>query len=1188
MNQKHNRPRCFLLATLLAAFPMTDALAQNISFGQKQTTLKAVIAEIEKQSDLSVDYDASVVDASKVVTTQPINGNPEAALSAMLKGTGYTCEVQGKHIIIKKENAQKSSSKGSRTVTGTIIDDFGEPVVGATVIAKGTTQGTVTDIDGNYSLEVPASCEELQFSYIGYSAQTIALGDKTSVNVTMSEDSQLLNDVVVVGYGTQKKVNLTGAVSVIDGKDLNARPVTNAAMALQGADPSLLLTTGNGSIAGDQYSVSIRGSVSLNSGDPLVLIDGIEGSLSQVNPNDIESISVLKDASACAVYGAKASAGVILVNTKSGSEGSTKITYNGRFSLSQNTTTTDFMTSSYDYVSLTNEFYNYLMGHGAWEYTDAQIQMMYDRRNDKTEDPSRPWVLPDETGKYTYVYLGNYDWYDYLFNKTRPETEHNVTVRGGNDKVTYYASGRYLYREGLFAGKAQDTYNGYSFRSKIDAKLTGWLTYSNNVSYERTDYQYGGFWEQDGSSGNTSSGILYNLTQNVGPNLVPYNPDGTIAMVPGFMADATSPLFSGRGGVYMDGRNHNSNVNNYVTLTNRFTAKITDDLKFIADYTYRRRDKVIANRSVPTANCYDNVNKRMYQGNGLSGGIFSNGSVYDFYQENRYFLDGQVVNAFFQYNHSFAGKHNVAATLGGNFDNYRSSALLVNQKGSLSEALSYINMANGEIAKASETNSAYRTLGFFGRVNYDYAGRYLLELSGRYDGSSRFPVGHRWGFFPSASGGWRISEEPFWDNIKDVVTNAKLRMSYGTLGNQQVNDYYYWDKISTGQLSYTFDGSNKAGYASASSPVSSNLTWETVVSKNIGLDLGFFNGRLTVTADYFIRDTENMLTKAMTLPVVYGETAPKENAADLQTKGYELAISWKDNLTLGGKPFSYSVTATLGDYQTHITRFDNENGQLSDHYVGERLGDIWGYRTDGLFKTDADAAAYEAKYNSSVVNKGIFACKAPYNHLMAGDIIYKNLNGDDAINAGSSTLADPGDREIIGNSLPRYNYALKGDVSWNGIDLSVFFQGVGKIDWMPSGNCIYFWGPYSYQRPTFITKDFDSLCWSSESGADNSKAVFPRKRGKIASSGNLVTSDYFLQNAAYLRLKNLTLGYTLPFKTKALEKVRIYFSGENLFYFSPLTNACKTIDPEVATTTSADDCLYPYAKTFSLGIDVTF
>ena len=332
-----------------------------------------------------------------------------------------------------------------------------------------------------------------------------------------------------------------------------------------------------------------------------------------------------------------------------------------------------------------------------------------------------------------------------------------------------------------------------------------------------------------------------------------------------------------------------------------------------------------------------------------------------------------------------------------------------------------------------------------------------------------------------------------------------------------------------------------------------------------------------------------MLTAGMSLPYVYGETAPKENAADLRTKGYELAISWKDHKTVLGKPMYYGVTATLGDFVTEITRFENEKKILSDNYVGKRLGDIWGYVTDGVFATDEDAATYEQTIDSfSTVNKGIKGQVAPWNHLMSGDIIYKDLNGDNKINTGDNTLDNPGDRRVIGNSRPRYNYAFKSDFSWFGIDLSIFFQGVGKMDWMPNYNCTYFWGPYSYQRPTFLPKDFAEKCWSAEPGADNSNIVYPRQRGRIANSSNIVTSDFYLQSAAYLRLKNLTIGYTLPIKSKALEKARIYFSGENLCYFSPLKKATKYIDPEVATTSISEDCTYPYSKTFSVGIDVTF
>ena len=1175
-----------MVLALLLLLPLRLS-AQNVTMELKNATVQEAVTMLQSQGNYTIVINSDEVDLEKRVSVSAKDAPLAEVMAQIFAGQNLDFEISGNTVSV---NRRKPAAPLKGDFKGVVTDRNGDPLIGASILVNGTSIYALTDENGAFTLAGITYPAALTVSYLGFNDQAVSLSGKERqpYTIAMLNENTVLDELVVVGYGTQKRVNLTGAVSVIDGKELNARPVTNTAMAIQGADPSLVLTTGSGSIDGSQYSVNVRGKVSLNSGSPLVLVDGVEGSLTQVNPNDIESISVLKDASACAIYGAKASAGVILITTKSGMEGDAKITYNGRFSLSTNTTSTDFITTGYDYVTLTNAFYQTAKGTPAWTYSDEQLQMLKDRRFDTAENPERPWVIPDETGTYTYVYLGNFDWYSYLFNRIRPETEHNVTLRGGTDKARYYASARYLHRDGLFAGNAKDTFDSFSLRGKVDAKLRPWLSYSSNISLERTDYEWGGFWELDGSTGyNGGQGIMWNVTQNVGPNYVPYNPDGTIAMVPGFMANATSPIMSGRGGVFMDGRNHNMNLSNYWSWTNRFTVDIFEGLKFIADYTYRRHDIRRNFRSLPTANSYDNINTRMYEGNGLTGGLFSNGSVYDFTQEYRYMRDANTVNAYFSYDKSFGG-HHVSATLGGNFDDYYATTLMNQQKGSLSDALSYINMANGEIEEASQTNTSYRTLGFFGRVNYDWKGKYLLELSGRADGSSRFPAGHRWAFFPSASAGWRISEENFWAPIKPIVSSAKLRVSYGTLGNQQVANYYYWEELKTSILDgYTFDGANNAAYAYMDAPVSDNLTWETVISKNIGIDLGFFRNRLNLNADFFIRDTKNMLTAGMSLPTVYGEDAPKENAADLRTKGFELSLSWKDNVSLGGKPLYYGVTATLGDFVTHITRFNNPTNLLSDNYVGKRLGDIWGYRTAGLFATDEEAEKWENTYDSfSTANKGIKAQAAGYQHLRAGDIIYLDLNGDNKINTGDNTLDKPGDREVIGNSRPRFNYAFKGDFSWNGIDISIFFQGVGKMDWMPNGNCSYFWGPYAYQRPTFIPTGFLEKCWKE--GEDNSKAIYPRQRGLISNKTNLVTSDYYLQSAAYLRLKNLTVGYTLPFKTKIIEKARIYFSGENLFYLSPLTKATKYVDPEVATTGVSDDITYPYSKTFSLGVDITF
>ena len=481
-------------------------------------------------------------------------------------------------------------------------------------------------------------------------------------------------------------------------------------------------------------------------------------------------------------------------------------------------------------------------------------------------------------------------------------------------------------------------------------------------------------------------------------------------------------------------------------------------------------------------------------------------------------------------------------------------------------------------------------MGFFARVNYDYAGKYLFEISGRQDGSSRFARGNRWAFYPSASAGWRISEEKFWGNLKSWWDNAKIRVSYGSLGNQQVSNYSYISTLSTSMMNYTFDSTNLAGKVSTPGAITEGLTWETVITYNLGFDLGFFSNRLTASADFYIRDTKDMLTSSQELPAVFGTSSPKINGADLRTKGYEMTLTWKDQVKLAGRSFYYSVSGSLGDYVTTITKFDNPTKSLSQHYVGKRLGDIWGYQVAGLFKTDAEAAEYQARINDRAVNNSVYSCGvAALAKLKAGDVKFVDRNGDGVINTGDNTVGKPGDRYIIGNSLPRYTYSFRGDIDWYGFNLSVFFQGIGHCDWMPPKTCSYFWSLYGFPASSFVPTDFESKTWTE----DRRNAYFPRRRGYTTYSGSAlgVNTDRYLQNAAYIRLKNITLGYTLPIKqNKAVEKIRIYATGENLWYWSPMKRHSKYIDPEVATASSnqSDDCIYPFSRTVSLGIDITF
>ncbi len=533
-----------------------------------------------------------------------------------------------------------------------------------------------------------------------------------------------------------------------------------------------------------------------------------------------------------------------------------------------------------------------------------------------------------------------------------------------------------------------------------------------------------------------------------------------------------------------------------------------------------------------------------------------------------------------------------------NYEKYRLVDNIVEQFGLGSDQIDSFNSVNDDTYWLVQQDiSAYKTLGFFARINYDYKGKYLFEASMRADGTSRFAKKDRWGYFPSVSAGWRFTEERFMEGVRHWWDNGKIRLSYGALGNQQVSNYLYLQTIGTGTLNYLFDDSGKASYASVSDPMSSNLTWETVYTYNLGLDLSFLQNRLSFTGDFFIRDTKDMLTQSLTLPSVYGAATPTENCADLRTKGWELSITWRDQFKLGGKPFHYALTGQIGDYQTEITKYNNPTKLFDSYYEGKKLGEIWGYHVPKLFDTDEEAAAYQvAINNSSNVYQRVYNMQNNLGRLMAGDVMFEDRDGSGSIGTGAGTGDDPGDMMIIGNTTPRYSYSFRIEASWNGFDISAFFQGVGKRDWYPTANKddIYganqFWQLYGYTIPSFITYDFMDDVWSEQ----NLGGYFPRLRPIQSYNGGPLgqNNDRYLQSVAYLRFKNLTIGYTLPVLKKYLSKLRIYVSGENLCYWSPLKKHCKLIDPELAissgTYKGGTGTGYTMPRTFSFGVDITF
>ena len=626
----------------------------------------------------------------------------------------------------------------------------------------------------------------------------------------------------------------------------------------------------------------------------------------------------------------------------------------------------------------------------------------------------------------------------------------------------------------------------------------------------------------------------------------------------------------------VDNRARHANNQKYIIIGNRFDIDIFKDLVLTVDYSYKYRGRL---------NKVRNHNLHYSNKQGEEKTIVT-GNFKDYYRENHYETNEHNLNVYGTYTHTWNKAHNFTALAGYQYRGARDTYLRLEQLALLSENLSTFANATGEITR-SQTISEWRNSGFFGRVNYDYKSRYLLEVSARYDGTSRFRSDHRWVFVPSASAGWRISEENFWEPIRDVVDNTKIRLSYGKLGNQNTDDTYaYLEEIVTGQtLNYTLDGTSKLQYSKPSDPKTSYLTWETIATWNIGLDMSFLNNRLTFTGDYFIRNTEGMLADSYELPGVFGAKTPDENCADLRTNGWELYLGWNDSFALMGKRFNYTVSATLGDNKTVFTKFNNPEKNLSNHYEGKVWGEIWGYRVDGLFASDEEAAEYTSKINQDAVNERILTDKVdPY--YRAGDLKFRDLDGDNVISKGDDTAYDAGDREIIGNETPRYNYSFRLGADWNGFDLGIFFQGVGKRDWYPSHLSTGFWGPYARAFTSFIPANFMDQCWSEE----NPGGYLPRFRGyqTFASSQLGVANDRYLQDASYIRLKNLTVGYTLPVLKKVFTKLRVYFTGENLWYWSPMKKYTKYIDPEAAGGNGNTGMAYNYSRNFSVGVDITF
>ena len=1052
----------------------------------------------------------------------------------------------------------------AQQVKGRVLDEKREPVVGAAVAVQRLGTGTVTDIDGAYVLTARGdlrATDTLVFSCLGYKSVKEVWNGRETIDVTLESESYDLEEIVVVGYGSAKKVNLTGAVDMATAEVFGNRPMPSIARGLQGVIPNLNLKMFDGNPSrSPEYNV--RGTTSIGAGgSALVLIDGVEGDPSKLNPNDIESVSVLKDAASAAIYGARGTFGVILITTKAAGEGKVTVNYSGNYSINRRTVIPDLVTNGYEWARMFNEAHYQWYGqyptaiNSAFPFSQEYLEELRVRN----ENPSLPKVEVDEaTGEY--VYYDNHDWQKDLYKRVSPATEHSLSFSGGTDKIKYYMSGRYYFQDGVYRHNT-DRFNTYNVRAKGSIRVTDWLEVYNNFDYSQTDYReplyYGGY-------GFTSE-ISMGWTMRAFPVVPMLNPDGTITEMG---ARSIGDLYYGKN----IAKNRTTRVNNIAGFTASFWGemlKVSGNLAFTVTNSSRTR----AYSAVP----YSNV----------EGEVEWLGSSKYFDKSTR--ANYMSTNLYVEYTKAF-GDHNFHALVGYNYEESNEYSLEVSRDGLLNANTPGFSLADGQVYTAADASNDWAILGGFFRVGYNYKERYLIETNGRVDGSSKFPSNQRFGFFPSVSVGWRLSEEDFWQVDDRLVSQLKVRASYGTLGNGNITPYQYLASMPVGTLTRIING-NYPTYTSAPGVIPSSLTWEKARTVNVGFDLSMFDSRLNLVADLYQRDTKGMFTKGTTLPAVFGTEVPKGNNADLRTRGWELSLSWED--AVGEvKPFRYGVKLSLADNVTEVTKYNNPNKNLDDYYEGMRIGEIWGYVTEGLFRDQADIDSHVSQERIRSNSSGI---------LYPGDIKFKNLNDDDEISPGANRVGDSGDRKIIGNSEPRYMFGINLNGDWNQFFLTAFFQGVGKRDWYPTAESIYFWGQYN--RPySPLPKHILGNYYNADEEHPNVDAYFPRYVGLVANNDERALGTpqtRYLQKVSYIRLKNLTFGYNLPARwinRLGLQAASVYFTGQNLWTYSGIFKVTKNIDPETIESTNPDTGGesfgggngYPMLKSFSFGINLTF
>ena len=1107
----------FLLFVMIAQLHAENLYSQNtvINLKLENATVEQVLDKIEKETDFSFLFADKSVDIDWKVNVDVHDKNINELLDILFGETNVQYRIVDKQIVLSNRPLLAENVNQQKKISGKVIDANGDPVIGANVVEKETTNGTITDMSGNFVLSVNPNAV-LSVSYIGYVSKDIQVKDRSSFTISLEEDSELLDEVVVVGYGTMKKKDLTGAVGTLKGESLSARKTTQLSTALQGATSGVLVTRDN-SAPGATASIKIRGVTTIGESSPLVIVDGVPGDINQVNPDDVESMSVLKDAASASIYGSRAAAGVIVITTKRAKENDLSLNYNFEYGWEMPTRLPEYV-GAQRFMEMVNELRYNDNNAGGWYQTYS-------------EDQVNNWIKNNATDPDAYPIT---DWQDEILKNSAPRQTHSINIAGGSKVVQTKASFRYDKTDGIYVNR---NYERYMIRVNNDFKINKYIEAHLDVNFKRSKSEE--------------------------PHRNPMD----------LQYRATPPIYAARWsngmwGDVKDGENTLAMITDGGLKTswyNRLGGKAAIDISPIEGL---KISGVIA----PTYN-FDKVKSFRKQvpftyandPNTVKG--YMNGFTTTKLTENRNDSYDVTTQFFANYNKSF-GQHDLSAMIG--YEDYYAFWENLSASRDQYELMNfpYLDIGPENLRDNGGNAEEYAYRSFFGRIAYSYASRYLLQVNFRRDGSSRFAPDSRWANFPSLSAGWVVSEEQFMKNLNwNWLSFLKLRGSWGTLGNERItmtknsstvqNYYPYQSALNFGSaLFYSGNSLNSMLSAAQQYYAVRNISWETTETWDIGLDANFLDGRLHFSGDFYKKKTKDMLL-ALEIPKFIGYDNPSVNTGNMHTTGYDLEIGWRDQVG----DFRYSVSANLSDF---ISKMGNLGGT---EFLGEKVKmegsqfDEWyGYISDGLFQTQEEVD------NSPKLN----------NNVTVGDIKYKDISGPDGVPDGK--ISSEYDRVLLGGSLPRYMFGVNFSASYKGFDFSMMFQGVGSQNSRISRNMIEGlntnWGGF----PSILEGDY----WSTNNtAAENAGVKYPRlTRNSV--DANMSMSDYWMFNGRYLRMKNLTVGYTLPgvwTKKISMESVRFYLSGNDLFCLSKYPRGW---DPEVSTTG------YPITMSVLLGVSVNF